>query len=215
MSILNLGFAALSNLGVLSPKAQRRFKPKTIRHKTLCPEKRHFVVKTLESRLTKEDTPGQKGEFLDVDENKPGIQKSEYTGEVSSREMEHRRCGESDEGGGGSRCKATSPGNYSGKALLHSLELEHVRNCDTMQQAVAVVKPTGHKSRRQALGLVQVPMFSDSAQAANVTVGKFANIVDLSPEIKILIKHNTKIFSNFQWVSLTAKESDRKHEKAF
>ena len=51
-----------------------------------------------------------------------------------------------------------------------------------MQQGVAVVKPTGHKSRRQALGLVQVEMFSDSAQVADVMVGNFANIVDVSPE---------------------------------
>ena len=36
-------------------------------------------------------------------------------------------------------------------------------------------------------------MSSDSAQVADVKVGKFANIVDMSPKIKILIKHNTKI----------------------
>ena len=35
-------------------------------------------------------------------------------------------------------------------------------NCDTMQQGVAVVKPTGHKGRRQALGLVQVQMCSSN-----------------------------------------------------
>ena len=86
----------------------------------------------------------------------------------------------------------TSPGDHPGKTVLHSLELEHVPNCDTMQQGVAAVKPTGHKSRRQALGLVQVQMFSDSAQVADVIVGKFANIVDMSPKIKILIKHNTQ-----------------------
>ena len=80
-----------------------------------------------------------------------------------------------------------------GRTVLHSLELEHVPNCDTMQQGVAVVKPTGHKDRRQALSLVQVQMFSDSLQVAEVIVGTFANIVDVSPEIKILIKHNTKI----------------------
>ena len=79
-----------------------------------------------------------------------------------------------------------------------------------MQQGVAVVKSTGYKGRRQALGLVQVQMFSDSAQVADVIVGKFANIVDVGPEVKILIKHNTKIFSCFRWVSLTAKESDWK-----
>ena len=51
---------------------------------------------------------------------------------------------------GSARCKATSPGDHPGKTVLHSLELEHVPNCDTMQQgvALAVVKPTGHKSRR-------------------------------------------------------------------
>ena len=56
--------------------------------------------------------------------------------------------------GAGVRCKATKPGNHSGKRVPHSLELEHVPNRDTMEQAVAVVKPTGHKGRRQALGLV-------------------------------------------------------------
>ena len=40
---------------------------------------------------------------------------------------------------GGARCEVTSPGNYSGKTVLHSLELEHVPNCNTMQQGVAVV----------------------------------------------------------------------------
>ena len=55
---------------------------------------------------------------------------------------------------GDARCKATSPGDHPGKTVLHSLELEHATNCDTMQQAVAVVKPTGHKGRHQALGLV-------------------------------------------------------------
>ena len=59
---------------------------------------------------------------------------------------------------GGARCKATSPGDHPGKTVLHFLDLEHVPNCDTMQQGVAVVKATGHKSRRQALGLVQVQM---------------------------------------------------------
>ena len=34
-------------------------------------------------------------------------------------------------------------------------------------------------------------MFSDSVQVTDVIVGKFANIVDMSPKIKILIKHNT------------------------
>ena len=103
--------------------------------------------------------------------------------------------GESGEGeGGGARCKAISPGNHPGKTVLYSLELEHVPTCDTMQQGVAVVKPTGHKGRRQALGLVQVQMFSNSAPVADVIVGKSANIVDVSPEIKILIKHNTQIF---------------------
>ena len=63
-----------------------------------------------------------------------------------------------------------------------------------MQQGVAVVKPTGHKGRRQALGLVEVQMLCDSAQVADVVVTNFAYIVDVSPEIKILIKHNTKIF---------------------
>ena len=82
-----------------------------------------------------------------------------------------------------------------------------------MQQGVVVVKPTGHKGRRQALGLVQVQTFSDSAQVADVIVGKFANIADVSPEINILTKHNTKIFSRFGWVVLTAKESDWKHGK--
>ena len=84
-----------------------------------------------------------------------------------------------------------------------------------MLQGVAVVKLTGHKSRRQALGLVQVQMFSDSAQVVDVIVGKFANIVDMSPKIKILMKHNTKISNSFGWVSLTSKESDWKHGKVF
>ena len=57
-------------------------------------------------------------------------------------------------------------------------------------------------------------MFSDSAQVADVMVRKFADIVDVNPEIKILIKHNTKIFSSFRWVSLTAKGCDWKHGKA-
>ena len=50
---------------------------------------------------------------------------------------------------------------------------------------------------------------------ADVIVGKFANIVDMSPKIKILIKQNTKISNNFGWVSLTSKDSDRKHGKVF
>ena len=37
----------------------------------------------------------------------------------------------------GARCKATSPGDHPGKTVLHSLELKHVPNCDTMQQGVA------------------------------------------------------------------------------
>ena len=37
-------------------------------------------------------------------------------------------------------------------------------------------------------------MSSDSAQVADVIVGKFANMVDESPENKFFIKHNTKIF---------------------
>ena len=41
------------------------------------------------------------------------------------------------------------------------------------------------------------------------------NIVDVSPEIKILIKHSTKTFSSFRWVSLTAKESDRNPGQLF
>ena len=71
----------------------------------------------------------------------------------------------------GARCKATSPGDHPDKTVLYSLELEHVRNCDIMQQGVAVVKPTGHKGRLQAFGLVQVQLFSDSAQVAHVIVG--------------------------------------------
>ena len=38
-------------------------------------------------------------------------------------------------------------------------------------------------------------------------VGKFANIVDMSPK--------TKISYSFGWVSFTSKESDRKHGKVF
>ena len=52
------------------------------------------------------------------------------------------------------RCKATGPGDHPGKRVLHSLDLEHVPNCNIMQQGVAVAKPTGHKGRRQTLGLV-------------------------------------------------------------
>ena len=33
---------------------------------------------------------GQKGAFLDVAKNKSGIQKSEYTGELCSREQVHK-----------------------------------------------------------------------------------------------------------------------------
>ena len=58
---------------------------------------------------------------------------------------------------------------HSGKTVLHSLELKHVPNCNNMQQGVAVVKPTGHKGRCQAPGLVQVQMFSDSAQVMDMT----------------------------------------------
>ena len=59
-------------------------------------------------------------------------------------------------------------GNHSGKTVLHSVDLEYVPNYDTMQQGVAVVKPTGGMGRLQALGLVQVQMFSDSAQVGDV-----------------------------------------------
>ena len=58
-------------------------------------------------------------------------------------------------------------------------------------------------------------MFSDSAQVADVIVGNFANIVDMSPKIKIIIKHNIEISNSFGWVSFTSKESDRKHGKVF
>ena len=57
-------------------------------------------------------------------------------------------------------------------------------------------------------------MFSDSAQVTNVIVGKFANIVDVSPKIEILISQN-QIFCSFRWGSLTAKESDWKPGKVF
>ena len=115
----------------------------------------------------------------------------------------------------GARRKAMSSDDHPGETVLHSLEFEHVPNCDIMQQGVAVVKPTGHKSRRQALGLVQVQTFSDSAQVKDVIAGTFANIVDMGPEIKFLIKHNTKISNSFRWVSLTSKESDWKLGKVF
>ena len=58
-------------------------------------------------------------------------------------------------------------------------------------------------------------MFSDSVQVADVIVGKFANIIDMSPKIKLLIKHNTKISNSFGWESFTSKEGDRKHGKVF
>ena len=48
---------------------------------------------------------------------------------------------------GDARCIATSPGDHPGKTVLHSLKLEHVPNCDNMQQGVAIVMPTGHKKR--------------------------------------------------------------------
>ena len=71
---------------------------------------------------------------------------------------------------GDARCKVNSPGNHSGKTVLHSLELEHVPNCDTMQQGVAVVKLTGHKDRYQALGLVQVQIVSGSVHIMDMIV---------------------------------------------
>ena len=58
-------------------------------------------------------------------------------------------------------------------------------------------------------------MSSDSPQVVDVIVGKFANFVDMSPKIKILIKYNTKISNSFGWGSFTSKESDRKHGKVF
>ena len=58
-------------------------------------------------------------------------------------------------------------------------------------------------------------MFSDSAQVADVIVGKFANFADMSPKIKIPIKHNTNISNSSEWVSFNSKESDRKHGKVF
>ena len=100
----------------------------------------------------------------------------------------------------GARCKATIPGNHSGKTVLHSLKLEDVPNFDTMQQGVAVVKLTEHKGRHQALGLVQVQMFSDSAQVTNVIVRKFANIAHVSPEIKIL--HDQTQYQDFLQFSM-------------
>ena len=39
-------------------------------------------------------------------------------------------------------------------------------------------------------------MFSDSAQVTGVMGRKFANVVDVSAEMKIVIKHNTSIFSS-------------------
>ena len=46
-------------------------------------------------------------------------------------------------------------------------------------------------------------------------VGKFAYVVDMSPKIKILIKHNTKLSNRFGWVSLIFKESDWNYGKVF
>ena len=84
-----------------------------------------------------------------------------------------------------------------------------------MQQGVAVVKPTGHKGRCHSLGFVWVQMFSDSAQVADGIAGKFANVVDVSPEINVLIKHNTNVSGSFRWASFTAKEIDWTRKKVF
>ena len=113
--------------------------------------------------------------------------------------------------------KQTSPDDHPGKTVLHSLELDHVPNCDTMQQEVAVVKPAAHKGRRQALGLVQIQLFSDNCTGHGCNSRKVCKhcSCESSPEIKIFIKHNTIIFSSCRWVSLTAKESDWKHGRCF
>ena len=50
---------------------------------------------------------------------------------------------------GDAKCKATSPGNHSGKTVLHSLKLEHTSLAATpCSRGAEVVKPTGHKGRR-------------------------------------------------------------------
>ena len=58
-------------------------------------------------------------------------------------------------------------------------------------------------------------MFSDSAQVTGVMGRKFANVVDVSAEMKIVIKHNTSIFGSVRWVNLVAKERDWKYRKVF
>ena len=58
-------------------------------------------------------------------------------------------------------------------------------------------------------------MFSDSAQVTDMAVRKFADVLDGSSEIQILIEHNTQISGSFQWASLVAKKSDWKHGKVF
>ena len=61
----------------------------SIRQKTYVQRKAVFVIKRSGNQLTKEDTLGQKGAFLDVTEKKSEIQKSEYTEGVCSREKVH------------------------------------------------------------------------------------------------------------------------------
>ena len=56
--------------------SSKALQAKTIRQKTEVQRKAIVVIKRSENQLTKEDTLGQKGAFLDVDENKSGIQKS-------------------------------------------------------------------------------------------------------------------------------------------
>ena len=81
-------FYSAGILGVAKFKALQAKKHKT---ENICPEEAVFVIKRSGSQLTKEDSLRQKCEFLDVAENKSGIQRSEYTGEVCSRHKVHRR----------------------------------------------------------------------------------------------------------------------------
>ena len=48
-----------------------------------------------------------------------------------------------------------------------------------------------------------------------ILVRNFANTIDVSPVITLLLNHNTEIFIGFRWASLVAKESNWKHGKVY
>ena len=94
----------------------------------------------------------------------------------------------------GARCKATIPGNHPGKTVSTLWSLSMSLTATPCSRELQESGRLDTRADARNLAWVQVQMFSDSAQVADVIVGKFANVADVSPEVIILIKHNTMDF---------------------